>query len=442
MNGNALPPPAPEPVAPPPEPPPEPPPAPAPQSVWRRRLRRWLPLIVACSIIFAIEHSALEHLGGSDETSPLTRRLFDASASYGYVVSTWPRTMRPRYTAIVHISPESDLTAYGLAGNRCQQRDYVAELLPALARLKPSMIVIDIYYTRRGCTQEAPTQRLVAAVNRVGSEKPVVVALKIDERAQAGAGPTLLPPVAFGDLPALRQGLADTDAMVERIPLGWTVRPAADAAPRWHDSLSLAAALVREPRLAEKAPRLRSLKDEREHPYASLIPADRFMVLPAGALLCNDAETAPRFAAGCRGAALAANLDELRDRIVVVGETGTSVDQHSTGMIGVVSGTVLQANYIEALLDERYFLPVPGWLDYLLGLLVFVALERALQQRSAWRALAGAGVVVVATFVALCFVARVLGYYVGPSVGALTLLFMLIGWLKETLMHREASDEH
>src|SRR5438093_3563593 len=48
------------------------------------------------------------------------------------------------------------------------------------------------------------------------------------------------------------------------------------------------------------------------------------------------------------------------------------MDSHYS-VIGYVPGVILHANYIEALLDQRYFKPVRWWMNYGVGFLIYLA---------------------------------------------------------------------
>ncbi len=403
--------------------------------------RGW-PFVLACLVGFALEHSVIDFLGGYSTQSPLTQGLFSFREFYGYAVSTWPRALTPRYTVIVHIDPYADPTAKGLANNVCQQRLYLAKLLPAIAKREPQVVVVDKYFTRDGCILAEPTEKLQAAAAEVAARVPLVIGLVTDERAAATDGvrrpPLLLPPLAFETAPSLREGLVNRDLVARRVPLGWTVRPSADGGAEWRNSLALEAALVHEPKLFAKSPRLQDLKDERHNPYTSMIGERFFNILVAADFLCADKATAADHALACAQAKRSeTDPSYVRGRIVIVGETGGAIDRHDSGVVGEVPGTVLQANYIEALLDERYFRSAPEPVNYVVGFLLFLALELSLRLANPLKALGCAALVVIVTFGLLSLSARYGGYYVDPAVSALVLVFMLIRWITESIAHRE-----
>ncbi|MGA7926678.1 MAG: CHASE2 domain-containing protein, partial [Candidatus Sulfotelmatobacter sp.] len=63
---------------------------------------------------------------------------------------------------------------------------------------------------------------------------------------------------------------------------------------------------------------------------------------------------------------------EIRGNIVLIGER-TDRDQHNT-VNGKMPGYELQANYIEALLDDRYFTPVNSGLELALAVAGILAI--------------------------------------------------------------------
>jgi CHASE2 domain-containing sensor protein len=91
------------------------------------------------------------------------------------------------------------------------------------------------------------------------------------------------------------------------------------------------------------------------------------------------------------------------------------MDIHSS-VLGPVPGFLLQANYVEALLDDRYLEPVSRWVDYAYGFLLFAGVQLAMlvYQRSVLKALFWASACfAVAVFVLYALVVHV-GWYVNP----------------------------
>jgi CHASE2 domain-containing sensor protein len=58
----------------------------------------------------------------------------------------------------------------------------------------------------------------------------------------------------------------------------------------------------------------------------------------------------------------------LRGKIVLIAENSDREDQYNT-VIGLVPGYLLHANYIEALLDDRYFSPTSPYVELPLAIL-------------------------------------------------------------------------
>jgi CHASE2 domain-containing sensor protein len=64
----------------------------------------------------------------------------------------------------------------------------------------------------------------------------------------------------------------------------------------------------------------------------------------------------------------------LTNRVVIIGDESRD-DMHASP-IGEVSGVVLQANYLEAILGSRYFVPAPTYFDVFLVMLAILVIER------------------------------------------------------------------
>jgi CHASE2 domain-containing sensor protein len=418
------------------------------------KLRRYRSLrvpalfLVACILAYILEHY-VEALTADGKHHPgLTQSVFNARGVYQYLVASWPRRLVPRYTVLVEIDPEADPTASSLH-NICEQREFLARLITSLAEHDPAIIVVDKFFTADGCKPgHLGTGELQKAIAGVAGRIPIAVGLRIDDRAPPSTlhGEIAWPisrPLSFPDAAKLKEAVINIDVDSRRLALGWRIRRDSKSEPEWRNALALQAAQMYDSKLLAKHPSLRHLIENGGHPYLSVIPREGFTSYLAGDILCASGKEPSAMRQACESRKSRNNdLDYLRGRIVIVGEVSRDVDVHFT-VIGRVPGVVLQANYIEALLDERYFKPVRHWVDYLIGFLFFVAVEVALRQRSALRGLGYLIGVGVFTFLLLFLTVRHLGYYVNPvTVSALVLGVKLIVWLFERILEKgEARHE-
>jgi CHASE2 domain-containing sensor protein len=117
----------------------------------------------------------------------------------------------------------------------------------------------------------------------------------------------------------------------------------------------------------------------------------------------------------------------MSGKIVLIGEINADIDSHPS-VVGMMSGLDLQANYIEALLDDRYFWQ-PPYLDYAMGFAIMATFELILIVFSrSWLKLI---LLTVALFVAaaasLVLMVNLPHWYVNPSlVSALALFIRLL----------------
>jgi CHASE2 domain-containing sensor protein len=403
--------------------------------------------LVACILAYILEHY-VEALTADGQHHPgITQSVFNARGVYQYLVASWPRRLVPRYTVLVEIDAEADPTAVSLH-NICEQREFLGRLITALAEHDPAIIVVDKFFTAGGCKPgHVGTGELQKAIARVAGRIPIVVGLRIDDRVPPSTPGEFAWPIvnalSFPDAPKLKEAVINIDIDSRRLALGWRIRRDSKSEPEWRNALALQAAQMYDSKLLTKYPALRHLIENGEHPYLSVIPRGEFTSYLAGDILCASRQEPSAMGEVCGSRKNRDNdLEFLRGRIAIVGEVSRDVDVHFT-VIGQVPGVVLQANYIEALLDERYFKPVRHWVDYLIGFLFFVAVEVALRQRSALRGLAYLIAALVFTLLLLFLTVRHLGYYVNPvTVSALVLGVKLIVWLFERFLEKgEARHE-
>jgi CHASE2 domain-containing sensor protein len=116
--------------------------------------------------------------------------------------------------------------------------------------------------------------------------------------------------------------------------------------------------------------------EDRKLVFGSFIPETKFQLIPARALVRRDDndDEKKKAMALCRG------------RIVVIGGKwftdlgGEPADRHDSP-VGSMAGVYLHANYIEALLDDRYQQEVPLWFslmfDATVGAFLYFSFHRA-----------------------------------------------------------------
>ncbi len=124
---------------------------------------------------------------------------------------------------------------------------------------------------------------------------------------------------------------------------------------------------------------------------------------------------------------LAPELRKLSGKIVLIGEINNDMDVHAS-VVGKLPGMYMQANYIEALLDDRYFRPIPV-LDYVLGFVILAVLELILVLfgNSWWKALLLIAGLFVCTVILLYLLVKIPGWYVNPlSVGVIAVIIKLL----------------
>jgi CHASE2 domain-containing sensor protein len=353
------------------------------------RPKFWVPFVLACLVVLAAE-LLIDHLVEYEELPGVTQSVFNATGLYQRILAA-PRSPVAKFTTVVEIDPQKDSSVFGLQ-DICAQREMITRLLYIMAEALPREIVIDKYY---GIHQPGPCpkdQELIEAVRSLRRNNiPVVVGRRVaDEPVVQGSEARyfLLPAIEFDDPMLCQQrskdqtqpcleGVVNISKDTRKLPLEWMLFPSREYAEKgegraWHDTIALTAARAYDNKLLEHYPRLAHFLDVGLHPYVCFLKPGEFNPILVGQLLKPNlhvdtdvtASTVPQ---------LSNELRRLSGKIVLVGEINSDLDSHAS-VVGRVPGLYLQANYIEALLDDRYYRPVP-WLDYVLAFLILLALE-------------------------------------------------------------------
>ena len=184
-----------------------------------------------------------------------------------------------------------------------------------------------------------------------------------------------------------------------------------------------------------KYPRLATLLNTDAYPYIGFIHPEKFCRFAASAVLGVKNLGSNDHVGPCpvdsRGRA---DLQYMRSKVVIVGEQSHDLDTHLS-VVGPVPGFIMQANFVEALLDNRYFKPVP-WLDYVMGVVMFatVTLITITLHDTPWIALALITLSIMAAVSLLLVLILFGGLYVNPvGVGILAVLFngshVMVSWV-------------
>lgn len=408
----------------------------------------WVRFLYACLIVILLE-AAFDEIVGDEGLPTLTQSIFNVTGLYQRLL-TAPRTPVPRYTAVVEINFSKDSPVAGF-NEICEQRKAMVAILYGLARALPRVVVLDkVYPPHRPnpCAADSDLSHAVEELRR--NNIPVIVGRAVSNHTIRSGWFRrryyLMPSINFGDAgpcgePAATrgslcfEGIANIDPDTRRLPMEWELYDNADRAREgkgavWRDTLALDAALAYDEKLASHHPKLFHFLSSTRHPYISFLREDEFDPILISEIPTADSVTRP-CDVRCNGEPTPAVLRKLSGRIVVIGEVNKDYelhpDTHPT-VFGEMSGLYLQANYIEALLDDRYFRAMPAF-DYIFGFIFVASLELILIIYSErWQV---AGVLIVFLFtitvLVLYFTLMHLGWYVNPApVGATAILVKLL----------------
>jgi len=339
---------------------------------------RWAFYVIVVFISISLEHS--DEIFGPNEcgqTSLTARFWYQRLSVVGY------RKPRAHSVRLVILSSDKDPIF-----DKCEGREFMAALLTRLVALGPSVVVIDKWYPPQYCTGE-PSRELRNAVIELSKVVPVVIGEDSDteEELRNNNDPDLPKLKAAGltdrdqiltenlfqaDGKSVRYGLARSNCDNRRIPLLWPVfssRSDVSVAKRKYEpSLPLAAAEAADPDVEEI---VGTLPKKLNHPFTSFLAEASFKPIHGVQILCDRFLTSQEDWRSCGSHSTSAL--GLRGKIVLIGER--SVDDQYQSVLGTIPGVVLQANYLESLLDDRYFRPINQVLEILLMVACFLIIE-------------------------------------------------------------------
>jgi len=386
-------------------------------------LRFWITFAFACLIAegieMAVHHVAAQHSEGDGYVDS----LLVASGLYQRIATT-PRTPAVHFTTVVEIDAKHDIPSVSLY-NVCAERLFLARLLHRIAVESPSVVVIDKVFGATRCPADDPgTAALMTSIRDARTTVPVLVGIEAEAITPplpdgARATHTIVEGLKLGTGPS-EAGVVNVATDHRKLPIEWLVYPDAKSArenrPVALPSLAFAAAKLHEKRLLQDSPHLAELVKTGEQPFVGFLETSRFEGhrAYAGEVLCGRRLASNESWLTCDGT-LPAPIT-LRGRVVLIGENDERVDQYRS-IVGRIPGYYLHANYIEALLDDRYLIPAGLLFDILFSFAFLALLELilVLLHDSLWQAATGILLLCLVSMALLYMIVVHARMYVDPS---------------------------
>ena len=411
--------------------------------------RFWLTLVFACILAEGGELVFDRWILAGEEHAEFKSSLFTASGAYQRVV-TAPRQPVVRHVAIVEINPKEDIRTIS-DQNVCAEREFLAQLLLRIEAARPALIVIDKAFGRDVCPDDLKgTLDLIKAVKDIrGRHMSVVVGrdITIVKSAADGANSqksVMAPSLSFGSADqSSEEGIIRIAADSRQLPLQWSVYPDADDIGKRalveRDTLALAVAKLYDRDFLQKSKRLQQLIATGEQPFIGFLETEKFKDshFYASHVMCGIADS--KLANWRLCAEGHASPSGLKNRIVLIGENDPERDEHDSIVDdNRVPGFYLQANYIEALLDDRYYRPGGLVLDLGFSFLFLLGLELILivYDHQPIHALVLVSGLALATCLVLYMVILHFGIYIDPWPVAVTAILIKLLHLFYGLVHK------
>jgi hypothetical protein len=285
-----------------------------------------------------------------------------------------------------------------LGVNRCNARSFLAKLLVKINEASPRVIVIDRWYGRIGtniCPQgDDGTKELARTITEISKSTPIVIAL--DSVSRHDVSPYCHSPVVLSETsvilperehfeegnPNVHYGLAQLDDEEEnrRIPLGWIAyEDCKQAAEQKNWKLVPTLALESVSVALHKDISELLEKDKLDADYKRIRPPfahfreNGFPQSSALEVLCGKCSSSDWKTYSSQQMRVADSNKLDPHKIVIVGELREG-DAWPT-VLGQMPGAILQANYIESLMESRFFRPVLSGFQFAVSLCWFVIIE-------------------------------------------------------------------
>lgn len=355
----------------------------------------WCPLLgYSFAILFPfLLDNGVEIFGITNTSDHWYEKVFQASFWYQRLLTIGPRPTVPHFVLPILIS--RDYEPAEVLDDKCSGRLFTAMLLRKISLGAPASIVVDSSYSPQGCEDAAVNELLRNEVRQVSEKIPITIGLwslnESEIKAKSQSEFEALKRLGFFD-PRWGEdqeiisehlettgkyqtyGLTRLNYDTRKIPIYW---PTYDSegevahAPQMFPTLAAAAAVATHPELAGQYP-LNERSIQAKHPYTGFIQADMWHPIAALDLLCGGRKQDWR---SCRGTDLtSAQLIRLRGRVALVGFHDPPDDVHDS-VLGQISGAMLYANYVEALLDQRYLRPASKTIQLIISVMWLFTIE-------------------------------------------------------------------
>lgn len=351
---------------------------------------RLLVYVFCVSIPFGIDHSL--HIGSEGVCKAHVKENegiegFVEGAIYKAFSKSSFRDIRSHSTAVV-VLREGQLPNE-LFANSCEYRSFLAKIIGQTANAGASIIGIDESFEEGYCSEESANDALIKAVADASVKADIVTGLStktesdiltlqlpLDEQQRRRLHHTCLVISPQMDLPErtgstrVHKGLIRLDEDNRKIPLSWSVflSEAIEEQPTDVMSLSSIIATLKDPAVKSRPIFEKDLK-RRIHPLTSFIRKDEIPTVSAADLACVGG--APVSGHDCTTAQQ--EMQKLKDKVVLIGDD--TVSERFSTPVGEMPGVYVHANYVESLLDDRYFKTSPLWSEILMSFLWVLALE-------------------------------------------------------------------
>lgn len=354
---------------------------------WRFPLRALVRFVVSALLVFVGERMLGDRAKPGESIT--NDAIFSAANFYHALVTSTPRRSHQGSTVLVYLGDGTPATQPGRSGTWpdsghtppnasihtiCEQRALTGHLLQRIMLAAPKAIVLDKTYLPGSCALDSPAMQEFRAGVQSACSRLLV----------GRAFPTEVPddqPLAFVQVPALdfqsfagcpvREANVNIDQDHRHVALWWGAGVLKKPVP----TLANAAVRMYDPHLLSRN-RMALSDPTHEPPYVSFLsPAEFRKSLSAITILCGEAKDRYNEWRSCTPDLFPQSAKDLiAGKVVIIGDDHPGIDRHST-VVGDVPGVMLQANYIESLIDDRVALPVADWLNLFLGFLIFASFE-------------------------------------------------------------------